>query len=53
MAVNDENTEMKPSSVVSRISRIAKPSTPNRYCAPTEGIHSAWVTNWNSGPSVR
>src|SRR4030042_1630847 len=39
---------MKPSSVVSRISRIEKPSTPKMYCTPTEGIHSALAANWKS-----
>ena len=41
---------MKPSSVVSRISRIEKPSTPKMYCTPNDGIHSALEANWNSAP---
>ena len=41
---------MKPSRVVSRISRTEMPSTPNRYWTPTDGIQRALVANWNSAP---
>ncbi len=37
---------MKPSSVVSRISRVEIPSTPKKYWTPIEGIQGAFSTNW-------
>ena len=39
---------MAPTSVVSRISSVLKPSTPRKYSAPIEGIHVARSTNWKS-----
>src|SRR5947208_14527517 len=48
MAVHDDNTEMQPIIVVRRISSALKPSTPRKYSAPTDGIHGARSTNWNS-----
>ena len=45
IAVHDDRTAIVPISVVSRISRTAKPSTPRWYSAPMAGIHGA--RSWN------
>ena len=48
-AVQEDRIAMEPINVASRISSALKPSTPIRYWAPIDGIHSCRSTNCQSG----
>ena len=49
IAVQEDSTAIAPIKVASRISNALNPSTPMKYSAPIDGIHSCRSTNCQSG----